>query len=774
MKNLPIQIINTRGEQDLFWREGLGDNKLPKWATQATVTAHAKIIDSFFSVIEHQFDGQRERELPVLMVASLDERATTRKSFRANVRAIFDRKGKRNVLGKDSHTGLLVKVDNKNDLQAIRRRINEAERGEGSKDRLCGVAVIDDLQLFHPFIEEGLGDGKLKVQLVDYCDEGLNAMSDEIMQNYGEQYQVTIRKLDYAKGLRLYAIDDATPDIIAALSTMDAIISVKKMPYFELTVSPEPFNTRIDVKTPGSGGTFPRAGILDSGVEPIPHLKSWLEGEEQNIANLAEEDIRRRHGTSVAGIINYGDELQGERLTGTIPSLITSCVVNTDGNVVRILEDEMVEHIKTAIIQNPKVKVWNLSQGSTFEIKDDEFSDFAIALDNLQKEYKVLICKSAGNVSPQKPNSIRITQGADSVMSLVVGSISHVKKTLDDAEVGKRSPFSRIGLGPSGITKPDIVHYGGNKSTGVFSFSEIGYQTNSFCGTSFSTPRITALAANLAYRLEREFDPLIVRALLIHSAGYQNIDGMKDNEVRAELGFGKPAILNDILFNDPNEFTMILEPQFTERDYQIQDIPFPKELVDEGGYYQGEITVSVITDPILRGGERGEYCQSDVEVLLQTYDRTGYYVLNAYGTPRSYRNAERLENAENVLTKGRYRAHSFLSPNLSERTLIWGEDYVPVKKYHVNLSQMTPAQKSKCLAAERKWGLSIKAKYRDATNADRTSECPIDHVRAIVVLTIRDPQQRGIVYDRCIEQLDAHNFIHSCISVRQHVNILQE
>ena len=169
-----------------------------------------------------------------------------------------------------------------------------------------------------------------------------------------------------------------------------------------------------------------------------------------------------------------------------------------------------------------------------------------------------------------------ITQGADSVLSLVVGSVAHTKESPDDAEVGQRSPFSRIGYGPSGITKPDLVHYGGNRSRGIYSFSEVGFQTEVFRGTSHSTPRVTALAANLAYRLERDFDPLLVRALLIHGAGYQNLEGMDNEDVRKELGFGKPAVLDDMLFNDPNEFTMVLEPEFIDRDYQIQDVPFPE------------------------------------------------------------------------------------------------------------------------------------------------------------------------------------------------------
>ncbi|MBR1834182.1 MAG: hypothetical protein IJ785_01545 [Bacteroidales bacterium] len=185
MKDLPIQIVNTRGEQDLFWKEGMGDNKLPKWATQATVTAHANIMSRAFSAVERCFNEREEGALPVLIVASLDEKATNRKSFRANVRAVFDRKNTRNVLGKESQRGLLVKVDNRDDLRAIRHRVEDASRGEGSKDRLCGVAVVEDLQLFHPFVEEGLDGGKLKVQLVDYHNERLNAKSAELLQEYG-------------------------------------------------------------------------------------------------------------------------------------------------------------------------------------------------------------------------------------------------------------------------------------------------------------------------------------------------------------------------------------------------------------------------------------------------------------------------------------------------------------------------------------------------------------------------------------------------------------
>lgn len=771
-KNRPVQMVQLRGEQDMFWKEGLGGDELPDWASQETVKAHVEKMSGAFDCMERLFDERGDDTLPLLMVAVLDEKAIGRKAYRANVRAVFDTSRKRNVLGKESSRGLLVKVDNKTDLLNMRRVVVNAGRAEASKAKICGVGVIDDLRLFHPTIEDVIDGGNLKVRLVDYHDKYLNDLSDKMMLHYGSQNGLDVRKLEYAQGLRLYAVNGATAATLQSLATMDSVISVKKMPYIELSVSPELHNTELKVQSPKVDETYPRVGILDSGVEPIPHLGPWLEGKEQNQADLAEEDIRRRHGTSVAGIINYGDELQGQKWTGTIPSLITSCIVNTECNVAHISEDEMVEHIKTAVKDNPEVKVWNLSQGSNVEISDDEFSDFGIALDNIQKEYHVLICKSAGNVHYLTPDHARITQGADSVMSLVVGSVAHEKVSKDDVDAGERSPFSRIGPAPAGVIKPDLVHYGGNSVTGVYSFSEVGYQTNTFKGTSHSTPRVTALAANLSYRLGGEFNPLLIRALLIHSANYVKLDDTVNDVLSKELGFGKPEKLDDILYNDDDEFTMVLQPEFKDRDYQIQDIPFPQELVSEDGFYEGEVTITVVSDPILRGGEHGEYCQSDVEVLLQTYDGTDYVVPGAAGVPRQYRNANRLVGQENVLAKGCYGRRSFKTANYAERTVLFGGKYQPVKKYHVNLGQMTRSHKEVCLKSNRRWGVSIKATFRDATRADMDAGINVGNMKAVIILTIRDPKKRSVVYDKCMGLLAAHNFAHNDIMVRQHIEVV--
>lgn len=769
-KNLPIQFVETRGERDLFLKEGMGNNSLPAWSTEESLVAHVGIMENTFSGVDRIFDAREEEGLPILMVATLDKRAAKRKAYRANARSIFDSRNKRNVIGKNSHQDLLVKVDSKNDLLMMRLNII----GENiSQDKRCGIAVIENLQLYHPYIEDDIIGRRIKVRLVDYQDQRLNELANHKMSQVIEQCNVNAHSLDYCPGLNLYVIENANKEVIEALATMDSVISVKKMPYFELTVSPEEFNTKIEVRRPMDGESYPRVGLLDSGVETIPHLAPWIESEE-NIAGLEEDDIRRLHGTSVASIINYGDTLENKVLTGTTPMYIRSCIVNTDNRVVCISEDEMVEHIKTAISNNRDIDIWNLSQGSSYEIEDDEFSEFAMALDNIQKENHILICKSAGNIDFRFPDQIRITQGAESLLSLTVGSVAHVCESEEDVPVGRRSHFSRVGSGPGGAIKPDLVHVGGNKSVGVNSFSDTGFQSNAYRGTSFSTPRVTALAANLAHRMNRRFDPLLIKALLIHSAKYHYLTTDDNKVILNELGFGMPDTLDDVLYNDPDEFTMVWKPELSDGvDMQIQDIPFPANLVNDG-HFIGEVSVTVVTNPILRKTEKSEYCQSDVKVALQSYDRIEYVVLGAAGTPRTYRNSERLVNPKNILTKDLYKASSFRSTNPVERTVICGEEYLAVKNYHVNLEQMRPANRNSYLNENRRWCLSIEATNRDATMADKMNGLDVGTAEAVVIITIKDPKQTGIVYNACLQALDEHNFAHSDIVIRQNINVVNE
>lgn len=771
-RNLPIQLVETRGEQDVFLKEGFGNDELPDWATSESISQNASIMRDTLSTVAKIFEVRElnnEEGLPVLMVATLHEKATA-KTFRPNARAIFDGRKKRNIVGIGGHRQLIVKIDNKQDLLQITSNINE-ENIQKNKVKQCGVAAVSDLKLFKPHIDNEIKGGTIKVKLIDYLESNLNNISEALFIKKCKENNIDIKTTSFSHESRLYYAENTTQNEIAALAVMDSVISVKKMPYFQIFASPEPDNTSIAVKDKIEGEEYPIIGVLDSGIEAIPHLAKWTI-QEDNIADFADEYINKRHGTGVAGIINYGDELLGEEMTKCGPSKLVSCIINTDSEGNGIQELEMIEHIKTAIENHPDVKIWNLSQGSTNEVNDDCFSDFAIEIDKLQKKHNVLICKSAGNIDPSTPTKKRISHGADSIRSLVVGSIANTYLGEGDAKPYQRSPFSKYGPGPCLVTKPDLVHIGGNKLSGVHTFSEIGFEGHMWKGTSFSTPRISAMAANIAHRLNRDFDSTLIKALLIHNSYYPNTEGMDSNSLLKELGHGMPTDIDTILNNNPDEFTMVWHPSLKEGDIQIQDIPFPTSMVDEDNLFYGDITVTVVTDPVLKGTEGSEYCQSDVEVLLQTYDKIDYYILGAIGTSKTFRNDERLHNPKNVLAKGLYGKGSFKSSNREERTLIeTAQKFQPIKKYHINLEKMTPSNRKKYLSKNRKWCLRINSLYRDATINQKEYDNITETVKATVIITIKDTRNKGVTYNECFASLDQHNFPHADIMVRQHIEV---
>ena len=147
-------------------------------------------------------------------------------------------------------------------------------------------------------------------------------------------------------------------------------------------------------------------------------------------------------------------------------------------------------------------------------------------------------------------------------------------------------------------------------------------------------------------------------------------------------------------------------------------------------------------NPILNVSQGCEYCQSQVDVLLETYDHVERVHLDE-GT--IMRNEIRMsKDAKNVLNASLYSTKAFKNEFAEERMLIeQGDKYQPIKKYSVDLSKMTNANKEKALKGDRKWALKLNGLYRDAAEQalERDGEDLSQDI--IVVVTIKDPRQRG-------------------------------
>ncbi|NID10644.1 S8 family peptidase [Fibrivirga algicola] len=776
-ERLPIKLFDKRGDQDERRTEGGGSNTLPPWVlSEAELLVKATEIQQ---VLEEtaQIIASRppEREfIPAVVKVSFREEALS-KGARSEVGRLFNRKNEYNFIGIIEDLDFLIKVESSEHLDFITRNLQKP------KSFPVSLSAITEIETFRPAIEIPLDtNDNLKIKLVNYQDRRLNESVERVFEQTLTELGVDlVRKTRYSADITVFNVRNVEADALVHIQDFEALYSITSMPKYSLGLDDGGPGTVVPVKEPVPGQTYPVIGILDSGIASIPHIAPWIDS--RRFTAYEEGDVDREHGTFVTGIALYSDELEDEQWVGAGACKILDATVFPRRGVF-IDEDELYENIQRAIRQYPDVKVWNLSLGSRVECDSQDFSDFGKALDSIQERFNVLICKSAGNCENFKkfqPKS-RISASADSVRALVVGSMTHRKDQYDLAPEGYPSPFSRIGFGPNNLVKPDVTHFGGNGGlrpdgtatyTGVNSFSTSGSVLQR-SGTSFSTPRVTALVGALSHRLAEEFDPLMLKALVIHSAKYPAHLDLEPTDRLKEMGYGRPGSVEEIIYNSSHEVTLILRDTIIRGGYiEILDFPFPPELVNEDGEYYGEIVATLVTGTRLDGSQGSEYCQSNIEVSLGTYDSVRERdtkvatILNPVGT----------ENPCNVLLPSNYsqRFQKYVDDSFTpERQLRrYSGKFHPVKKYAVNLSEMTPAKRRTGLNAPKQWFLRLKGLFTQAAEMIADADGEELSQDFTLVVTIRDPLQQHDVYSSVTRSLTNNNFQHSNVRLRDEIRI---
>lgn len=776
-RNLPIKIFEKRRKVDDKKTEGGGDKTLPKWAVLSTEDL-LKRADDFKEVINELEEKLNSRSkdrdfIPVIVELEMHESATA-KSHRTDISTLFSLNSESNLIGFRGNKNLLLKLDSEN-IQPINNKLSQAEKHKK------GIASITEIKHFKPRIsvKKISKTAPLKASLINFNDYQLNLSVSKLFEKVCRTNKILFKKTNYTPDLIIYRLINVSTDAFNEIKEFDALEAISSMPKISVTTDEVGQSTNsIEITKPQKGKSYPIVGVLDTGIKNIPHLKPWLLKDKYLKVPL--ELIDYRHGTFVAGIIVYGDSLEGTSHIGNDGCYLYDATVHPGANDT-IEEYELIENIREVIEKKHKeIKIWNLSLGTKVESDINDFSEFGKALDYIQEKYGVLICKSAGNCDNflfDKPVS-RIANSADSIRSIVVASLTHKKGRYDMAEKNNRSPFSRIGKAPSYINKPDLTHMGGNAGkhpttgkitiSGVNSFDEIGGIVQKV-GTSFSTPRITSLVAGIDNKLNEEFNPLLLKALSIHSAKYPLDLNLPNAEKIKSLGYGVPSKIDDILYNDPYEITLILQDTLTKGNWlEIADFPFPQSMID-GGFYYGEIILTLISAPILSDQQGAEYCQSNLEVRLGTYDniktRSGKTIINNLG----------LNEAKNLLNGSIYGAKyqkNHIGDFAKERTLIkYGDKYQPVKKYAINLTEATPANKNNYLKPPKKWFLAVEGFYRDHCIEQYSKDGIELSQEFCLIVTIRDNKRQHRVYDLSTKLLNDNGFIHSDINLNSKVTV---
>jgi len=778
-RNLPIQFFAHRESIDERRTEGGGGDEY-KWLLSETLLEKkaeqlVSELDSFKTAIAER--ENKQSIIPFVFKACLCDNATAKYKRNYVAKILDTRKARSNIIGLLNEEELIVRISTVQELELISRRIKEYDHNKH------GLSCLDRIIAFDPFISITDKPESYKVRLLNFQDYEDNIAIVRLFESTLQNSNLSYKKTQYTESFPIFNIQGrhtAILDTFKQSEVFEALFSIEPMPRYFISLDTDAFQDTLPVMRPKTDVEYATLGILDNGIAHIPHLEPWLENDRWTV--YPNDKITPTHGTFTAAIALYGDDLEKESWIGHKGIKLFDAAVFPDTSKESILEDELIENIREAIkATHGKVKIWNLSISIKDQISETAFSDFAIFLDYIQETYNVLICKSAGNCDNFKYGRPRgkLHKGADSVLSLVIGSIAHAKGSYDLAEIDNPSPFSRIGPGPEFIIKPELVHYGGNAGvkpdgsvtiTGVKSFSVDGSIAQSV-GTSLSTPRIAGLATGLYQELNQEFDPLLIKGMIVHSAKYPDNLSLPYVERTKYVGYGKPPSVPEILYNDPHEITLILRETLLKGSFlDILDFPMPSCLISNG-FYTGQIVATLVYAPILEPSQGSEYCQSNIDVFLGTYDNikerdtSKPTILNPVGR----------ENPGNVFRYALYSRKKIITGNgifsQQERLLIkYADKYYPIKKYAVDLSEMSDSNKQKYITANKKWNLKLTGLYRSFSEQQAINTEVLSQDFCLLI-TIKDPSGTLNVYDETIQKLDLNNFWHSSINLHSQIKV---
>ena len=370
---------------------------------------------------------------------------------------------------------------------------------------------------------------------------------------------------------------------------------------------------------------WPVVAVFDTGVAPgHSQLEPWVVG--RNTFVLP-PDTDHVHGTAVASLV-----VAGHQLNAGFPR--SPCrVFDVAGlEVAKSYISDLIDRLRDAVDQTPDVKIWNLSLGAEVGCNEQEFSEFAQALDALSAKHGVLFVVSAGNYTdmPRRGWPVtkhlqgdRISSPGDSVTALTVGALAQAGNYSTIVQGGEPAPYSRRGPGPVHTVKPEITHWGGNIhhpfQSGVCSTTVLtpqGY-TSQLSGTSFSAPIASALCAHTWQALSghREFNPspAMVKAAMIHAAQLENREYSPLE--RRYYGVGLPQDVMSTLYDRSDSFTLLFEADLIPGKMRWRKTPYPiPASLRSNGKLRGEVIITAAYQPVLDANWGAEYVRTNLEL----------------------------------------------------------------------------------------------------------------------------------------------------------------
>ena len=314
----------------------------------------------------------------------------------------------------------------------------------------------------------------------------------------------------------------------------------------------------------------PTIGVIDTLFDENVYFSEWVEYHDVVSEYIPRNSNDYRHGTAVTSII-----VDGERLNPWLKDGCGRFRVRHFGVAVgaEFSSFSIIKQIKSIVLNNLDIKVWNISLGSNQEINDNFISAEASMLDQIQFENNVIFVVAGTN----KPNEdvVKIGSPADSINSMVVNAVT---------KSGLSTKYSRKGLVLSFFAKPDVSYYGGSEEQYIKVCEPLG--AANVAGTSFAAPWI---ARKLSYLIDiLGINREVAKAMIIDAA--RNWNEKPDPEEIALYGHGiVPIHINDIIQTKNDEIKFVVSD--VSEKWNTYNYHFPVPLKDDKYPYIARVTM---------------------------------------------------------------------------------------------------------------------------------------------------------------------------------------
>lgn len=347
-KNLPIKVIEKR-RRDSQRTEGGGSKKPPKWQLEGdALYQHAQELEGSVAELTVAFEAyqQEQSELPMVMATTISDEAIA-KSHRGEIVSLLNSDNRPNVIGMEAimpnqsgsattkksgsepemhETRMVLSLVTTDELLSnIQKKLQDTE---GSAKL---ISAITGIGLFEPRIGDYNPDNRAYVvALLDYQDADRNARVQQLFRNQCSTNGITIaHETRYSSDMHLFRVTLDSAEELELVRNFGGVRYIEETTPIAMMTDSLEEEVLPAIKSPKEGESYPIIGVLDSGIQRNPYLAPWVLGE--GVEYYGEELQDKSHGSMVASIVEYSDELNGTTYTSTDGVMLFEAIVIPDG-----------------------------------------------------------------------------------------------------------------------------------------------------------------------------------------------------------------------------------------------------------------------------------------------------------------------------------------------------------------------------------------------------------------------------------------------------------